>query len=428
MVINLALLTIAASILGQPPVDEAFAILQRRAVSEAELAEAVQTIDQAFPDGDEDCVRRLVDIWLNTKWGQTGTAKELAFKKADDKTLFIILDAVRTVRRQWEEQGKPEPRPYALGVLGVELSKRLKDPEPLMRFAFEIGEPFHWYHCTPALKDEYLLLDIRRRTEETEYGGGSVARFLSDDGMGPLRRLLREMYNKNPRSDGVWMAIDTLAELSDDQIIPDLEAILAGTLPAWRVDRVRRHLAKLKYQDDPGELMRIVETERESRRLLSWAVYRLLSLGTNKVSVRRALRQNRGPSSKGVDIAESITYAVFDEGPSFFIHPEHGRVERLTGPGVRECSINTLLFDHDEYRQYLRDHEAAGLAFQQARAEMDALYAAPGVDAESWDDVKARANQFRQASNAQFEGLIKSKYTLQAIVDAAPEVDEPAPE
>lgn len=378
---------------GTPPlsVDEAFEILRTnpRRVTEAQMVEAQKTIDRACPEGDEAWIRRLMgtgpDVWEGRKGAPGGFYLQLACKKANDQTLPIILDAVRREVDRLKKEGR-DVDGLALfpsdmrASADMYLCERLENPEPLFQFALEMGGSVMRYRGLSAVKDKYLLEYISRQIDEGKKGG-SYARHLSDAAIAPLRELMREMYQANPRSDGAWIGIETLTELSDTEIIPDLEAILASPPfdgKTWEFStgpRLRMHLAKLKYQHSPADMIRIVETERDWGPVLSWATRRLLWLKTDPETIREALGKNHRLSErgrgKGMDLAEGALYHLFGEGPDFVIHPKHGKVSRYRF-GF-EFQLDPWIFDRGEFRQYHRDLAAMGEKSRELDEEEQAI-------------------------------------------------------
>lgn len=442
MLLTLSNIVILASI-GTMPVEDAFAILaDQRGISSARWEEAREAIDQACPVGDEACIRRLITIWEDPKHeGRFGTVVlHIAFEKADDKTLPIILNAVRLRLDRLEKSGTPRGEADLLGEAGIKLSARLKDPEPLLDLAFETGAQWWGYSCSPRLKDKYVLEHIRRLENDSEGGpepGGGAAQYLSDEAIPTLRALMREMYRVNPRREGVWNAIPTLVQLSDTEIIPDLEAILASPRTDWPYwpnyeGYVRMYLAKLKHEHDREEVIRIVETERDWSKVLHWAVWRALWLKVDRQTIRDALGKNRrtadvGPR-KGRDIAENLLYALFGEGPDYTIDPERGKVPRLALSSGLDYDFDTLIFDRVEFRQYVRDYEAMAVDSRKRTEEEQTEAHRVQKEAEHWTEkqkAEYREGRLRELAEKEAKGWLNMderfrKYMFRAILEAAP--------
>jgi hypothetical protein len=413
---------------GDITVADAFGVLAQQYPSEAQVYEAVQVIDGAYADGDPECIRRLVDVWSSGEPGQGHIAKELAFKKADDKTLPIILEGARRILDRQEARGEKRSNVFAVGA--DELCKHLQDPEPLVRFIFEETVGRSWeYAPTQALKDKYLLMDVRRWTDACDGGawagawGGAgtpslLAQNISDAAAPKLRDVMRELRSANPTAVGIAPAVHALVYLSDGEIIPDLEALLADSPPAWLEHRLRSYLVKLRYQHDAPALLGIVETERESPEVLTYAVWRLLWLGHDPQAIREALRKNRFPSAyRGIDIAENLTYYLFGEGPDYVEDPKHGKTRRFRIDDSQ--MVDPLILDHDEYRQYLRDSTAASQVSRRLQARINEIQQA-GSRTRTWTDQDAaKVEELQQEiRDALYSGNM-AKYKLVAILNAA---------
>ena len=423
-------------------VDEAFQILERRAVTGRDYRLACEAIENGCADGDEACIRRLVEIWSD-KWSQRVTM-ELACKKADDKTLPLILDAVRAVMKHQDDkrvQGRVSGFFYRPARL---LCERLTDPEPVLKFAIESGYPYVSYPVDSALKNKYALEKLRGATQDDHDREGAVGAPVREDAKVELRALLREMYPEYPRSTGVWTAIRFLARWCDEEIVPDLEAILASPPyppTEWKSyeGRVRMYLAKLRFQGDPDEkleLLRIVRSEREHARLLNYAVWRLLYLKMDRQTILEALESNSRTNSKGRDVTAGLRRQL---GPDRLppVGTKARTVELMKRPRVTEYSLNMLIFDHQQRAAYLRDGEAMHAVSRALTAEEDAIRReGRRVVEEAGGDSEKRKQlweEWRQENPDKVERLAEIaearkkvygdymyKYSLKAILEAAP--------
>ncbi|MCK4341006.1 MAG: hypothetical protein KAY37_04705 [Phycisphaerae bacterium] len=422
-------------------VDEAFQILERRAVSGRDYRLACEAVENGCAHGDEACVRRLLEIWSD-KWSQH-VSMELACKKADDKTLPLILDAVRAAMKHQDDK-RVQGRVTAFFFRPAQLlCERLANPEPVLQFAVDNTRPFGSYPVDPALKDKYALEALRRATQDT--GGDQVPAPVSEDAMVELRALLREMYPKYPRSAGVWAAIRMLVEWCDAEIVPDLEAILASPpfpQPEWKMEEgnLRMYIAKLRFQghpDEKAELLRIVRSEREHGRLLGYATWRLLYLKMDRQTILEALvESNSQTNSEGRDVTAGLRLQL---GPDRLppVGTKARAAELLKRPRVNEYSLNTLIFDRQQRAAYLRDGDAMHAASKALTAEEDAIRR-EGRRAmeEAGDDSekqKQRWDEWRQENPDKVKRLAEIaearkklhrdymyKYSLKAILEAAP--------
>jgi len=405
-------------------VDQAFEVLTEPRVSESLLIDAGRTFARAYPDGGPECVQRLVDAWSGSGGAQEA-ALLWACESADDRTLPIVLGAVRELLGSQDDGAVKGPASAFFADPARVLCERLTDPEPVLRLTLEAGRSVYWYACAPALKDKYLIEEIRRRTKEID-SWESCARRLSDDGIAPLRTLVRGMLERDPRPYGVWSAITTLSELSDTEIIPDLEELLASPFSdeerrSGYAALIRTYLAKLKYQHDPEQLMHIVETERESYTVLDWAVWRLLWLKSDRQSIHAALSKNRRTNNAGEDVAEYVDSSLLRQEEA-----------RGLSEGAIWSRLNILILDRNEFRQYVQDAEAGAEERRALRAETDAFWRGirlgPGLDYESltlgeWErQHPAQARRLAEITEAR-EVLWRDnmgEYTLKSILDAAP--------
>lgn len=300
-------------------VDEAFDTLGNPSATYGELRAACQAIDEGYPDDDPSCVAHLLTIWDEAPGGHRGgpiEALRLACSKAGDATAPIILGKVGEVLKRGDASSRQQAREF-FGAAMPKLSRRLTDPEPLLKLAVESGfwNTITRLECSRELLDQYLVEGLRGCRE---FLSGpylvSLICYISDAAIPEVRQVMRELWNTSPQLRGFDIALLTLVQAEDREIIPDLETMAPDPrLTEEQRDNAEAYLGKLRHQHSIPDMLKIVETERENKRLLSWAVLRLLWLKTDKKTIYQALATNRRISGHGHDIAREVEIYVFGE-------------------------------------------------------------------------------------------------------------------
>lgn len=361
-IVLLTVLTAAPSYAG---VDEAFDLLARRVAKDEELAAAKQAIRAAYPAGGAECIRRLVDLWSSNVWSRPETLA-WACEWADDQTAPIILQAVREKAGSQESPMQDRLRRF-FGVDSRVLWERLSNPEPVLELAFDARESLVFYPAPPEMMERWILRDLARRTA-SETGGGSGGIWITERALPDFFKFAKDKIGTAEgqdlaaviSQDGVQAALATLIEWSYAPVLPVLQQLVdhwpEGTNATLK-DYYNLGIAKLKWQDDRTRLREIVRTEREDRRLLRWATWRLLQMREKPEDIKKALRENRvrltAGHFAGDDLAEALTYTLFGEGPDSFTHPELGRIQRVRMG--HEWGFDPKILNAREYADYVRD-------------------------------------------------------------------------
>ena len=441
-------LMILCTILGPPAataqlsLDEAFAVLKKRGVTEAELVAASDLILAECADGDEVCIRRLVDVWSDG-WAPHQQALMLACQKADDATVGIILDAVARMLKAAEERQEPPGGRLSHRASdfffkpAIRLCERLSDPEPVARFVVENNRPIHHAYILPTeIRDKYVLMWLRRQTgDSSEIGSSSKAGALSKAVMEELRAIFRELYREHPRSVGAWSALKTLVDFGDQEIIPDLERIVAnppseGPWARSFEQNARISLVRLRYRDTENErevYLKGAREEREFGRLLGYYVKGLIRFRVPKASIVEALETNQKPNSFGRDITT---------GYICFIYPERAgnSPEARAVRGMR-LAVDEALLTPDELREYRREraeYTAKGRPLAEERDELmrririspkfdeKASRADPGDWKAEFPAEVRRLAEIEEAMEALAKDDPAKKWCVQAVIDRAP--------
>ena len=299
------------------PMEQAFTVLSEPTASHEAIRTASKTIAETCPDDDGRCIAKLMSIWTDDAKvrGEGGLeALRLACCKAGDATQSIILDAVRLLLQRPDPAAQERGRMF-FGQPMQDLASKVTDPEPLLKLAVEAGlwNTIVNLSVPQDLMDQYLIEGLRA-SEKLRSGPWlvSLGCKISDAAVPQLRRVMRELRAVSPQTQGFDIALMTLVQAEDAEIVSDLESmVIDPALTQTQRDAAETYLAKLRHQHDPSEMLRIVRTQRDNRKLLMWAVRRLLWLKTDKNIVREALDLNRRKSSRGHDLAHELSSYLF---------------------------------------------------------------------------------------------------------------------
>jgi len=323
------------------PVERAFAVLSEPTASYEAIRTASKTIAEACPDDDARCITRLMSVWTDDVeiQGEGGLeALRLACSKAGDATRSIILDAVQLLLQRPDPAAQERGRMF-FGQPMQTLASQVTDPEPVLELAVEAGlwNTIVNLSVRQDLMDRFLIEGLRG-CEELRFGPGlvSLGCRISDAAVPQVRRVMRELRTASPQAQGFDIALMTLVQAEDADVVSDLESMVADpALSQTQRDAAEAYLAKLRHQHDPSEMLRIVRTQRENKKLLMWAVRRLLWLKTDKGIIREALDLNRRRSSRGHDVAQEV---------SAYLFPPRGEALSL----LVFCDGDPLMLDKDE--------------------------------------------------------------------------------
>ncbi|MCP4593230.1 MAG: hypothetical protein GY842_21035, partial [bacterium] len=297
--------------------EQAFTVLLEPTASYEAIRTASQTIAEACPDDDDRCITRLMAIWSADVEAQGEGCLEalrLACSKAGNATQPIILDGVRLLFRRPDPAAQERGRMFFGQPMQI-LASKVADPEPLLKLAVETGlwNTIVNLSIPQDLMDRYLIEGLRG-CERLLSGPRlvSLGCRVSDAAIPQLRRVMRELRTASPQAQGFDIALMTLVQAEDAEVVSDLESMVTDpALTQTQRDAAETYLAKLRHQHDPSEMLRIVQTQRENKKLLMWTVRRLLWLKTDKTIIREALELNRRESSRGHDLAHEICSYLF---------------------------------------------------------------------------------------------------------------------
>ena len=312
-------------------VDDPFEILSKRVATAEELSAARDSLEKRYPHGGAECIERLVGVWSSSKWSRT-EAMTWACQWADDDTAPIVCQAIREASRSEDEDIRSRVREF-FGSGSLVLWSRVKDPEPIMELAFEgaaCGGSIYLYPAPPDLMTKWLIKDLDRRTGH-ETGGGSCGMHVTEETLPAVFSFVKEKLSVTEREDfvrrlnedGVQMALDTLVEWSYEPVLELLRRVQKMGLSAdefspARMDKFRKAVVKLEWQDRPDELLKVAGTERECRPVLDYAVWRLLWMRYDSAKIQEALARNRVPVQSGAlagqDLAERISRVISGMG------------------------------------------------------------------------------------------------------------------
>ena len=158
-------------------------------------------------------------------------------------------------------------------------------------------------------------------------------------------------------------------------------------------------------------------------------------LKVDQRTIHDALSKNRRTtdvgSRKGRDITQTCL-RLFEEGQEFSIDPK-GRTSVPSVPGSLafnplDFQYDTLIFDRDEFRQYVRDFDAMGEDSRRRHEEEQAEAHRSQQEAKHWtEEQKAEYSKSRreEAQKRVERGWLNQderirKYTLRAIFESAP--------
>ncbi len=337
-------------------VADPFDILSSRVATAEELSAAKDSLEKRYPHGGAECIERLVGVWSASKWSRT-EAMAWACQWADDDTAPIIYEAIRKALRSEDDDVRSRVGEF-FGNGSLVLWGRVKDPEPIMELAFDgaaCGGSIYFYPAPPDLMAKWLVKDLDRRTGH-ETGGGSAGMHVTEETLPVVFRFVteklsvteREGFVRRLNEDGVQVALNTLVEWSYEPVLELLQQIQKMGLSAdefspARMDKIRKAVAKLQWQDRPDELLKVAGTERECRPVLHYAVWRLLGLRCDPAKVREALARNRVPVQSGPlagqDLAERLSRIISGSG-------EDAETIGLTH------SFDPLVLNRAEYSEY----------------------------------------------------------------------------
>ncbi|HUU82443.1 MAG TPA: hypothetical protein VM243_02960 [Phycisphaerae bacterium] len=431
---------------AQMSLDEAFAVLKKRGLSEAELVAASEVVLAECADGDEACIRRLMDVWSDRWPAAHRQVMMLACQKADDATVGIILDAVAGMINASKETN--EPPGGRLSHRASEfffeparlLCERLSDPELVARFAVENDRLIGTYPLPAEIMEKYTLLRLRRQRADVAVNtGGSVAGLVSKGATEELRAIFQELYEENPRSGGAWSALNTLVDFGDKAMIPDLERILAdaqsqGKPGYWTEQKLRLLLVRLRYRDAENErevYLKGAREEREFGRLLSYYVKGLIRLRVPKTAILEALETNQKPNSYGLDI--TWPYIVMIDPKRVAERP---RPDGLP-PIIKryDVTVDEAILTPEEIREYHRELAESRATSRALTEERDELWRkvrlspkfdekAFRADPDAWRpefpaEVK-RLAEIEEARKALSEESATKRWSVRAVIDRAP--------
>jgi hypothetical protein len=289
------------------------------------------------------CIAKLMDLWKAHE-GQFREPVLQACEKVTPDNAQALIESIMTIIRN--DRRAPEKDRYALTFFGDAartLSRKLQDKTVLPSFALETGywEAILTLDCDPKAKERYLI-DGLRTCKKLNFNPdlGSLTMWVSEDALPELRKIVEAMKD-HPEWDGFTVAASTLVEFDDRAVVPYLKAAASDErLGPDRREESRLYLAKLQSQHSPEQLLGIVQTERDSRRILKWAVRRLLFLKTEKKKILDALSQNRRVDASGHDIAKEMAWYVRS-------------CEGSKPPITASMDVDTLVFDRRELESYL---------------------------------------------------------------------------
>jgi hypothetical protein len=317
------------------------------ATSASQPAEAEDSeLEQIAVSSEQDpsgCVRRATDLWKRRD-GRAPRAILLAAEKASGNQAPEIIAAVDELLSR---KGAEVPR-SAFAFFdepAKRLSQKMSNKEPLLDLALKHGcwEMIPRYEVDAAAKERYLLRGLRKAEKlHCDSAFYSLALFVREDSVGEVRSIMRSLKD-TPSWAGFRIALRTLVDLEDASIIPDLESLVARTdLAPEQKAEAEVYLSKLKWQHSPDKLLQIAQTERTNRRLLSWAVRRLLLLNTSRSTIYSALGMNRQQDQDArrdaAALVETALRAADSENP-----PLKARID-----------FDPLIFDRSQLREYDR--------------------------------------------------------------------------
>jgi len=239
----------------------------------------------------DESVQDLVAMW--TEWPEAeknlerrAQAMSAACRKASKgKEVDAILDAVRSKIGSKDKKDALLIRRFFL--YDVQLLFGKAEDKELVQLGEKAGAPFYGWPVDQSLIDDAIIRAMRRKTSRD--GGGGYVLYLSKDACPRLYDWVRDITDSKDRhyiglavqERGVQSAIGTLVVWSWPGTLELIEKVERALYPKTEhsllLAKLNRHEMKLKYQDDPEELARIV-CETEDSRLRAWASARLFIL------------------------------------------------------------------------------------------------------------------------------------------------------
>ena len=266
--------------------------------SEPDSGPAVQEILKRCSQDQAKCIDELLRLWMERSGRDSYPLNVACWRVAPG-------DAPELFKRILSLLASPDNE-SACGFFGEaarSLIQKLPDPEPVLKSAVERNcwQAIPRFECAPALKERYIIQGLTKcQTADCDvsfptlsrFSPGSIVDCFTEAGIVPLRQIVHNMRDK-PSHPAFRVAAQTLAELEDARVIPELEYALNNSLLGERERMLYRFLVvRSKAQNNPQEVLNILRTEKDNLQLLYWAIFRGLLLKVPAKAVDEALLEN----------------------------------------------------------------------------------------------------------------------------------------
>jgi len=313
VVLTVMLLLVAAG----ERLDDAFSTLVSSTASSADKQRDFERIGASSPDDEAAWVARLVGVWSHdvatySDWKYK--ALHLACTKSGDESADVIVNSVTSLLGG-DLHSRDHARQFFSQAIEV-LSRRVTDPEPLLTLAADAGclRSICRMDVPDDLREQFLIEALKVEKPLCARSRNSIACFVSPHSIASLRQMMRNTRKRSSRSTGFDIALRTLVQLEDHEIVGDLRSMKTDSSLSKKQRHVAAtYLSKLLYQDSTEHLLSVVRKERDNKPLLRWAVRRLLWLGAGNDIVRQGLATNRRIARDERNIAKEMSGYLFPE-------------------------------------------------------------------------------------------------------------------
>jgi len=306
----------------------------------------------------ERCIEALLRFWLDRRGRDSRSLGKACERVAPTDAAAFFQRIISLLDSPEVDRDKAACAFFCGGA--YYLVEKLADPEPLLSSAVAHGcwQYILRYPGPDTLKERFILQGLAA-CQKLQCGPlipESLADCMTSSGIASLQRIVRDLRDK-PSWAGFRIAAQTLAELDDTSIAPDLEyALQSSSLD--EMDRNLYHflLVRGRTQNDPQKILETLRTERKNVVLLDWAMRRSLQLKLPASRIEKALRENGSMAAASCErflwLARQPRGSEADLfTPADFFNPfvltgnelrEYRRAQRHPGSGAEVAERHTL--------------------------------------------------------------------------------------